>query len=72
MAEIKRVLKNNGVVINTLYTNETLSRVSHTEFGYKRYSAEQLKNVGECAGFTVNAEPILNGAAYCLIYQRKD
>ena len=39
MLEIRRVLKSDGVFINTLYTNGTLSSFSHTRFGYKRYNA---------------------------------
>ena len=71
MAEIRRVLKPDGVFINTLYTNETLSRLSHTEFGYKKYETRRLENAGASAGFTVKTVSILSGAAYSLIYQRK-
>jgi ubiquinone/menaquinone biosynthesis C-methylase UbiE len=72
MAEIRRVLKPGGLFINTLYTNETLARFSHTAFGYKRYAPQQLENAGANLGFTAKAVPIVNGAAYSLIYQQKD
>ena len=71
MGEIRRVLKPNGVFVNTLYTNETLSRLSHTRFGYKRYDAQQLINAGVEAGFAVKAVPILQGAAYCYVYRKR-
>jgi len=71
MGEIQRVLKPNGVFVNTLYTNETLSRFSHTRFGYKRYDAQQLINAGVEAGFAVKAVPILQGAAYCYVYRKR-
>lgn len=72
MTEIRRVLNPGGVFINTLYTNETLSRFSHTAFRYKKYEAQQLEKAGANAGFTVKTKPILNDTAYSLIYQRKD
>ena len=72
LMEIRRVLRPGGVFINTLYTNETLSRFSHTEFGYKKYMARQLENAGSNAGLTVKTVSIVNGTAYSLIYQRKD
>jgi len=70
MADISRVLKSSGVFINTLYSNETLAKFSHTKFGYKNYTTEQLKKVGADLGFAVKAEPILSSAAYCIIYQK--
>jgi ubiquinone/menaquinone biosynthesis C-methylase UbiE len=71
MAEIRRVLKPGGVFINTLYTNETLSRFSHTALGYKRYTPEQLMETGENSAFSVKAVPIMNGAAYSMIYAKE-
>jgi len=72
MAAIRRLLKLDGLFVNALYTNETLSRFSHTQIGYKRFSQEQLTDVGENAGFSVNVVPILNGAAYCVLYRNKN
>jgi ubiquinone/menaquinone biosynthesis C-methylase UbiE len=68
MAEIRRVLKLNGLFVNALYSNETLSRLSHTQFGYKKFTLAQLTSAGNDMGFTVNIKPILNGAAYCVLY----
>jgi len=70
MAEIRRILKPDGLFINTLYSNETLSRFSHTQFGYKQFTIEELTSVGANAGFTVDVMPILNGAAYCVLYHK--
>lgn len=70
MLEIGRVLKPGGLFINTLYSNETLSRFSHTKFGYKRFSLEQLTSAGVDAGFDINVMPILDGAAYCILYHK--
>jgi len=70
MTEIYRVLKPNGLFINAFYSNETLSRLPHTEFNYKKFTTEQLTNAGENAGFSVNVVPILNGTAHCVFYRK--
>lgn len=71
MREIRRVLRLNGVFINTFYTNEMLSRFSHTQFGYMRYAAKDLLDAGQSAGLVVKAVPILQGTAICYIYSKK-
>jgi hypothetical protein len=53
--------------VNTLYTNETLARFSHTQFGYKRYTLEQLLSSAQSAGFQATAVTILNGAALSIV-----
>ncbi len=66
IAEIRRVMRPNGLFVNTVYSNETLNRLSHTQFGYKQFTIEQINNAGEKAGFAVSFTPVLNGAAYCI------
>ncbi len=72
MTEIRRVLKPDGLFVNAFYTAETLSRFSHTRFGYKRLTVEQLTAAGNDAGFSVRAETVLGGSASCLLYQREE
>lgn len=67
LTKIRRILKSNGLFINTLYSNETLKRFSHTQFGYKRFTAEQITNASQRAGFIVETVPIVGGAAYCVV-----
>lgn len=69
MAEIRRVVKAGGMFINTLYTNETLARFSHTQHGYRRFSREQLTRAAAAAGFVAEIIPILDGASYCVVCQ---
>jgi len=71
MNEIKRVLKPGGIFINTLYSNETLSRFSFTKHGYKRYTQEQLIKAGIDAGFEVEVVPILKENAFCYLYRKQ-
>jgi len=70
IAEIRRVLKPGGLFINALYTNETLDSFSHTEFGYKRYTPNELTVAGQNAGFAVEIVSAFNGKAYCVLYRR--
>jgi len=67
MTEVRRVLKPGGMFVNTLYTNDTLARFSHTQFGYKRFAQGQLISAAQYAGFGAKAIPIMGGAAYCVI-----
>ncbi|MDR2855106.1 MAG: class I SAM-dependent methyltransferase [Methanomicrobiales archaeon] len=67
MVEIRRVLKPSGFFMNTFYSNETLSRLSHTQFGYHKYTVEQIITASKNAGFEVRVMPILDEAGYCVI-----
>jgi len=70
MFEIWRVLRPNGVFMNTLYSNETLATFAHTQYGYKQYTKEQLTIAGKNAGFSVHVVPVLHGTAYCFLHQK--
>ena len=72
MAEIRRVLKPNGHFINTLYTNETLDGFPHTEFGYKRFTPNELKTASQNAGFIVDIASVFDNKGYCVICRRED
>lgn len=67
MAEIRRVLRPGGTFINTLYANATLARLPHTQYGYKRFTREQLTSAAQAAGFSTEIVPIVGGTAYCLV-----
>jgi ubiquinone/menaquinone biosynthesis C-methylase UbiE len=70
MQEIYRVLKPDGLFVNTIFTNATLSKFSHTRYGYKRYEVEQLVRAGRDIGFIVSVISILDNSAYCIIYHK--
>ena len=68
--EIARVLKPSGIFIGTHYTNRSLEAYPHTQFGYKKYSEEEVASAARSAGFEVKIQPIMNARAYCLICRR--
>lgn len=67
LSEIYKLLKKDGVFVNTLYTNETLNRFGHTKSGYKRHSQLEIINACKKVGFEADIIPILNGTAYCVV-----
>jgi len=67
MSEIKRVLKPSGRFVNTLYTNETLSRLSHARDGYKLFSQKDLLKAANDVGFKTEIIPTMQGQAYCIV-----
>lgn len=70
MAEIHRVIKPGGLFINTLYSNASLNQFSHTQFGYKQFTIEQIGNASENAGFQVEPVSVMQGAAICVICKK--
>lgn len=68
--EIARVLKPSGVFIGTHYTNRSLVAYSHTQFGYKMYSEDEIIFAAKDAGFDIETAPIMSGRAYCLVCRK--
>ena len=44
-AEIKRVLKPNGVFLNVIYLKEWLDKLPITQYGFSKYTAEQIEEI---------------------------
>jgi len=70
MKEVSRILKPGGILVNSLYSNDTLEQFTHTRIGYKRFSKQKLVEAGVKAGFSVQTVPILSGAAFSYIYKK--
>ena len=69
--EIARVLKPEGIFINTHYTNRALESYSHTQFGYRMRTEQEVVSAAEIAGFTVQIKSIMDGRAYCVVGRRQ-
>lgn len=67
LSEIKRVLKPGGSFVATHYTRQSLDAYSHTHYGYKKRSEEEVVVVARAIGFEAKFHPIMNERAYCLI-----
>jgi ubiquinone/menaquinone biosynthesis C-methylase UbiE len=71
LAEIRRVLKSGATFINAVYTREFLDTLPVTSQGYAKHSIGHLVTTGETEGFTVTPQAIVEGKAYCLVYQKQ-
>lgn len=69
--EIARVLKLGGIFIGTHYTNRSLESYSHTQFGYKMHTEEEIVSAANSAGFAVQTRPIMDGRVYCVVCRRQ-
>jgi ubiquinone/menaquinone biosynthesis C-methylase UbiE len=45
LAEIKRVLKPDGVFLNVIYLKEWLDKLPMTQYGFSKYTAEQIEKI---------------------------
>jgi ubiquinone/menaquinone biosynthesis C-methylase UbiE len=69
--EIARVLKPEGIFTSTHYTNRALESYSHTQFGYRMRTEQEVVSAAEIAGFTVQIKSIMDGRAYCVVGRRQ-
>ena len=69
--EIARVLKPEGIFIGTHYTNRALESYSHTQFGYRMRTEQEVVSAAEIAGFAVQIQPVMGGRAYCIVGRRQ-
>ncbi|MDR0828774.1 MAG: class I SAM-dependent methyltransferase [Prevotellaceae bacterium] len=53
IAEIKRVLKPNGIFINTIYTQKHLSKLIITKYGFEKYDVEYLQKYTAESGLKI-------------------
>lgn len=67
LGEIKRVLKPGGSFVATHYTRQSLDTYSHTQYGYKKRSEDEVVTTAQMLGFKAELHPIMNERAYCLL-----
>ena len=69
LTEIRRVLKNRGIFVSAVYSQEWLKKLSYTKKGFKFFSKEDYILDGKKAGFSeVIIEEIVNGKSYIIKY----
>jgi methionine-R-sulfoxide reductase len=72
LQEMGRVLKPGGVLVNTVYAKAMLDRLPVTRSGYAKYEIDELLTAGERNGFFAQAQPIVAGRSYCIIYRKEE
>ena len=53
LAEIKRVLKPDGVFMNVIYLKEWLDKLPITQYGFSKYTAEQIEKITTESGLKI-------------------
>jgi ubiquinone/menaquinone biosynthesis C-methylase UbiE len=67
-SEIKRILKPNGIFINVFYTKEYLNKIIYTEYGFNKYTAEEIENITQKYGMKImETIEIKKNKSYCII-----
>ena len=71
-SEIKRVLKPNGIFLNVLYTKKWLDKLPITQYGFSKYTVEQIEKATVESGLKIEKIiEIQHGKSICVI-ARKD
>ena len=69
LQEIYRVLQENGVFYNVVYSKEWLQKLSYTKKGFKFFEKTDYIELGKKAGFSnVVVEEIVRGKSYIITY----
>lgn len=69
LTEINRVLKDRGIFVSAVYSQEWLKKLSYTKKGFKFFSKKDYISDGKKAGFSeVIIEEIVNGKSYIIKY----
>jgi ubiquinone/menaquinone biosynthesis C-methylase UbiE len=69
-SEIKRVLKDNGLFINTIYTEKHLDKLLVTK-GFNKFTAEQLREITDKNGFSkVQIIEIEKDKSLCIVAKK--
>jgi SAM-dependent methyltransferase len=71
LSEIRRVLKDDGIFVNAVYSQEWLKRVSYTKKGFKIFSKKDYISDGKKAGFSdVIIEDIVEVKSFAIKYMK--
>jgi ubiquinone/menaquinone biosynthesis C-methylase UbiE len=71
-SEIKRILKPNGIFLNTIYTKEYLNKIIFTKYGFNKYSIENIIKITEENGMKIiKIVEIKKNKSYCIISENK-
>jgi ubiquinone/menaquinone biosynthesis C-methylase UbiE len=69
LSEIRRVLKEDGIFVNAVYSQEWLKRLSYTKHGFKFFQKMDYVSDGKKAGFSdVIIEDIVKGKSFTIKY----
>lgn len=71
LSEIRRVLKSGKSFYNVVYTKDWLDKLSYTKKGFKKFTPEELIELGKKAGFErIETKDIVKGKSFVVIYTK--
>ncbi len=71
LSEIRRTLKTGGSFYNIVYTKEFLDKLSYTKKGFRKFSPEELTELGRKSGFdNIEVRDIVKGKGFAVIYTK--
>lgn len=71
LSEIRRTLKTGGSFYNIVYTKEFLDKLSYTKKGFRKFSPEELTELGRKSGFdNIEVSDIIKGKSFAVIYTK--
>lgn len=71
LSEIRRTLKTGGSFYNIVYTKEFLDKLSYTKKGFRKFSPEELTELGRKSGFdNIEVRDIVKGKSFAVIYTK--
>ena len=71
LSEIRRTLKTGGSLYNIVYTKEFLDKLSYTKKGFRKFSPEELTELGRKSGFdNIEVRDIVKGKSFAVVYTK--
>ena len=72
-SEIKRVLKPNGIFLNVLYLKEWLDKLPITQYGFSKYTIEQIEKITNKSGLKIEyILKIESKKSICIIARKEE
>lgn len=67
-AEVKRIIKPNGLFLNVIYTKQFLDVLRYTTYGFDKFTVEEMKKITEENGMRVlKVIEIYKNISYCIV-----
>jgi ubiquinone/menaquinone biosynthesis C-methylase UbiE len=71
LAEIKRVLKSDGIFLNVIYLKGWLDKLPITQYGFSKYTAEQIEKITIESGLIIESIfEMQSGKSICVLVRK--
>lgn len=71
LQEIHRVLENEGIFVNQMYSKAWLERIPYTRYGFEKYELATLEKIAKSCGFNIKSlTKSNNNSSFSIIFQK--